>query len=183
MKKVKNARKDSFVIIIGDKSHAETIGTSGFAGANYYVVEEEADILDAYMEYEKTNLGKVYVCSQTTFSSKKFDELAQEIQHNFYEAEVIVDKTICNATELRQEECAKIAKEVDAMIIIGGKNSANTKKLVDISQEKLEKVFWIQTLDNLKEEDFTGITRMGIMAGASTPSDIIVEVENYIKNL
>lgn len=179
--KVKSASKDSFVIIIGEKEHAETIGTKGFAGENYYVVEEEADILDAYMEYEKTNLGQVYVCSQTTFNLKKFDELAEEIKHNFYEAEVIIDNTICNATETRQNECKELAKNVDAMIVIGGKNSANTKKLVDISEEVLNKVFWIQTLDNLKAEDLSGINKIGIMAGASTPGYIIDEVKSYLE--
>lgn len=181
--KVKSASKDSFVIIIGEKEHAETIGTKGFAGENCYVVEEESDILDSYMEYEKTNLGKVYVCSQTTFKLSKFEELAKEIEHNYYEADVIIDNTICNATETRQNECKELAKQVDSMIVIGGKNSANTKKLVDISKENLNKVFWIQTLDDIMEEDFSGIEKIGIMAGASTPSYIIDEVKEYLENL
>ena len=179
--KVKSASKDSFIVLVGERKHPEIIGTSGFAGENYYIVEEESDILDAYIEYEKTNLGKVYVCSQTTFNSKKFDELAKEIEHNFYEADVIVDKTICNSTEIRQIECEKLSKEVDAMIIVGGKNSANTKKLADISKRHIDKVFWIQTLGDLKNEDLIGINKIGIMAGASTPSYIIEEIRNYLK--
>lgn len=179
--KVKLASRDNFIIIIGEKEHAEIIGTKGFAGENYYVVEEESDILDAYMEYEKTNLGQVYVCSQTTFNLRKFEELAEEIKHNFYEAEVIIDNTICNATETRQNECKEIAKKVEAMVVIGGKNSANTKKLVEISEEFLSKVFWIQTLDDLKSENLSGIGKMGIMAGASTPSYIINDVKSYLE--
>ena len=181
--KVKSASKDSFIILIGERTHPEIIGTSGFAGDNYYIVEEESDILDSYMEYEKTNLGKVYVCSQTTFNSKKFDELSKEIEHNFYEADVIIDKTICNSTEIRQKACVELSKNVDSMIIIGGKNSANTKKLADISKANLEKVFWIQTLEDLKNEDLSNINKIGIMAGASTPNYIIEEVEKYLKNL
>ena len=179
--KVKNASKDNFVIIIGEKNHPEVIGTSGFAGKNYYVVEEESDILASYIEYEKTNLGKVYVCSQTTFSSKKFDYLAKEIEHNFYEADVVIDKTICNATETRQNDCRNLSKQVEAMIVIGGQNSANTKKLVEIAKENLEKVYWIQIKDDLKDKDFNGINKIGIMAGASTPSYIIEEVKNYLE--
>lgn len=181
--KVKSASKDNFIIIIGEKEHAETIGTKGFAGENYYVVEEEADILDAYMEYEKTNLGQVYVCSQTTFKLSKFEELTEEIKNNFYEAEVFIDNTICNSTETRQNECKELSGEVDAMIVIGGQNSANTRKLVDIANENLEKVFWIQTLDNLKEESLEGINKIGIMAGASTPSYIIDEVAEYLRSM
>ena len=60
------------------------------------------------------------ICSQTTFNSKKFDFLADEIKHNFYEADVVIDKTICNTTQIRQDECEKMAKEVNAMIVIGG---------------------------------------------------------------
>lgn len=178
--KVKKASIDSFIIIIGDKQHAEIIGTVGFAGENYYVVEEESDILDSYIEYEKTNLGKVYVCSQTTFNSKKFDFLAEEIKHNFYEADVVIDKTICNTTQIRQDECEKMAKEVNAMIVIGGINSANTKKLVDISKKYLENVFWVQTVDNLKNENLSQFEKIGIMAGASTPDYIIQEIYKYI---
>ena len=181
--KVKSASKDSFIIIVGEKNHAEIIGTAGYAGENYYIVEEEADILDSYMEYEKTNLGKVYVCSQTTFNMKKFDDLAKEIEHNFYEADVIVDKTICSSTEIRQNECMDLAKQVEAMVIIGGKNSANTKKLADISSEVLNKVFWIQTLDDLKKEDLSNINKIGVMAGASTPSYIIEEVKEYLEGI
>lgn len=179
--KVKKASVDSFVIIIGEKKHAEVIGTLGFAGENSYVIQNEDDILDSYMEYEKTNLGKVYVVAQTTFSSKKFDELEKEIYTNFIEADVVVDKTICNATEIRQAECEEMSKNVDIMIIIGGKNSANTKKLVDISKENCTKVFWIQTVQDLKNEKFNQNEKVGIMAGASTPGYIIEEVKVFLK--
>lgn len=181
--KVKSASKDSFIILIGEKKHPETIGTAGFSGKNYYIVEEEADILEAYIEYEKTNLGKVYVCSQTTFNSKKFDELSKEIEHNFYEADVIVDKTICNNTEIRQAACDELSRKVDAMIVIGGKNSANTTKLVNISKNNNNRVFWIETLEDLKTEDLSNINKIGIMAGASTPNNIIEEVEEFLKKL
>ena len=181
--KVKSASKDCFIIIIGERSHPEIIGTLGFAGINYYVVEEESDILDSYFEYEKTNLGKVYVCGQTTFNLKKFENLSKEIKQNFYEADVFIDNTICDATEKRQNECQEISKQVDAMVIIGGKNSANTRKLVDISQKNLKKVFWVQTVDDLKNEKLTGINKIGIMAGASTPNYIVEEVEHYLEKI
>lgn len=180
--KAKKASKDCFVIVIGEKNHPEVIGTIGFAGENSYIIQDEDDILDCYMEYEKTNLGKVYVVSQTTFSSKKFDELEKEIYTNFIEADVVVDKTICNATEIRQAECEKIAKIVDIMVVIGGKNSANTKKLVDISKTNCKKVYWIQTVENLENENFDLINKVGIIAGASTPNNIIEEVKKFLEN-
>lgn len=181
--KVKNAREDSFIIVLGEKGHAEVIGTLGFAGNNSYVIQDEDDIIDAYMEFENTELSKVYVVAQTTFSMNKFDILEKEIYTNFIEADVVVDKTICNATEIRQSECEEISKIVDYMIVIGGKNSANTRKLVDISNKNCTNVYFVQTLVDLKDVFFDNTKKVGIMAGASTPQRIIEEIEYYIKSI
>ena len=181
--KVKKAREDSFIIVLGEKGHAEVIGTLGFAGNNSYVIQDEDDIIDAYMEFENTGLSKVYVVAQTTFSMNKFDILEKEIYTNFIEADVVVDKTICNATEIRQAECEEISKTVDYMIVIGGKNSANTRKLVDISNKNCTNVYFVQTLEDLKDVFFDNTKKVGIMAGASTPQKIIQEIEYYIKSI
>lgn len=109
--KVERESKRAFIIIVGKRNHPEIIATKSFAGENCFVVETSDDILDSYMEYEKTNLGQVYVVSQTTFSSKKFDSIAEEVKLNFYEADVVVDKTICDATENRQNETRELARE------------------------------------------------------------------------
>ena len=180
-KKVEKAKQDSFIIVIGVKNHPETIGTIGFAGENSTVVESEDDILDAYMEYEKTMLGKVFVVAQTTFSSKKFDELAEEIETNFCEAEITIDKTICNSTENRQLEALKMAKESDVMLIIGGENSSNTRKLFEISSEHCKRVYYIQTVEDAKNIQFGKNDKVGIMAGASTPKNIIEDVKTYLE--
>jgi 4-hydroxy-3-methylbut-2-enyl diphosphate reductase len=168
--KVKKAKEDSFILVIGEKGHPEVLGTIGFAGNNSYVIEDEDDILDAYIKFETTGLSKVYAVAQTTFSSSKFDILEK-------------DKTICNATETRQDECEKLAKQVDYMIVIGGKNSANTKKLVQISEENCKNVLFIQTAEDLKNENFDNTKKVGIMAGASTPSNIIDEVKKIIEKI
>lgn len=182
-KKVQKERDDSFIIIVGKKKHPEVIGTKGFSGDNSYIVESEDDILDAYMEYEKENIGRVYVVSQTTFSSQYFDILAKEIETNFIEAEVIIDKTICNATEMRQKETEEMSKKYNTMIIIGGKNSSNTKELAKLAEKNSKCVYLIETIDDIKEIDFSNVNDIGIMAGASTPKDIINEVKEYLTNL
>ena len=185
--KVEREKDKSFIIIVGKKSHPEIIGTKGFAGENSFVIENEDEILDAYMEYEKTNLGRVYVVSQTTFSSSKFDKLSEEIQLNFCEADVIIDKTICK------------------MIIIGGKHSSNTKELAKVSEENCGNVLLVQNVDDLqykeifnksKIEVMTGGVqiipdlkkelidenyKIGIMAGASTPKQSIDEIIDFLK--
>lgn len=179
--KVKKEKEKSFIIIVGKKSHPEVIGTKGFAGDNNYVIEDEDDILDAYIEYEKTNLGRVFVVAQTTFSSSKFEILREEIETNFIEADVIIDKTVCDATEKRQRETGELSKIVNSMIIIGGKNSSNTKELAKIAEENCGKVYLVETVDELKFVDFSNIEKIGIMAGASTPQESIEEVKTYLE--
>ena len=165
------------------KTHPEIIGTKGFCGDNSYIVENEDDILDSYIEYEKTKLGKVFVVAQTTFSSKKFDRLAEEIEKNFWETEVKIDKTICNSTENRQLEAAAMSKKCDTMIIIGGKNSSNTKKLFEIAKQNCEKSYLIQTVQDLENIEFSKDDKIGIMAGASTPDYIIDDVKKFLKGI
>ena len=177
--KVEREKENSFIIIVGKKNHPEIIGTQGFAGENSFVIENEDEILDCYMEYEKTNLGRVYIVSQTTFSSSKFDKLIEELQVNFYEADVIFDKTICDSTENRQRETREISKKVNKMIIIGGKHSSNTKELAKVAEENCGKVYLVQTLEDLKDIEFTNDDKVGIMAGASTPKEIIEEIMKF----
>lgn len=181
--KVQKEKDKSFIIIVGKAKHPEVIGIKGFAGANSYIIENEDDILDAYMKYEKNKTGRVFVVSQTTFSSEKFDKLRKEIETNFIEADVIVDKTICDATEKRQKETREIAKDFHTMIIIGGKNSSNTRELVNVAKEECENVYSIETAEELKKIDFSNIDKVGIMAGASTPKESITEIEEFLKGV
>ena len=181
--KVQKEKEKSFIIIVGKAKHPEVIGIKGFAGANSYIIENEDDILDAYMKYEKNKTGRVFVVSQTTFSSEKFDKLRKEIETNFIEADVIVDKTICDATEKRQKETREIAKDFHTMIIIGGKNSSNTRELVNVAKEECENVYSIETAEELKKIDFSNIDKVGIMAGASTPKESITEIEEFLKGV
>lgn len=178
--KVEKEKENAFIIIIGKKNHPEIIGTQGYSGSNSYVIETEDDILDAYIEYEKTNLGKVYVVAQTTFSSVKFDEIVKEIETNFIEADIIVDKTICNATETKQKDTREIAKRSDVMVVIGGRNSANTKELIKIAKEECKNVYGIESVKELENEDFSKVSEVSITAGASTPPEVIEEVKSFL---
>lgn len=181
--KVKKMRDESFIIIVGDKEHPENIGTKDFAGKNSFVISSSDEIIDAYQKFEESGLKKVYIVSQTTFNMKKFEDLTKELEDNFCEVPVIIDNTICRATELRQEEIEKLSKTVDVMIVIGGKNSANTQKLVQISQKNCKIVYHIQTKDDLSDITFEENAKIGIAAGASTPKDIIIDVEKYIMEM
>jgi len=115
------------------------------------------------------------VVSQTTFNNKKFKELVEIITEKGYD--IIVLNTICNATQERQAEARKIAANVDAMIVIGGKTSSNTQKLFEICKKECENTCYIQTLKDLDLSKLQSINSVGITAGASTPNKIIEEVQ------
>lgn len=181
--KVEKEKRKSFIIIVGNANHPEVIGIKGFAGANSYVIEDADEILDAYIEYEKTKMEYVYVVSQTTFSSKKFDTIANELKENFAETIVIVDKTICSATDKRQDETREISKKATNTVIIGGKNSSNTQKLLEIAKENCKKVYFAQTQKDLKEIDFANEEKVGIMAGASTPKEVVDDIIEFFNKI
>ena len=179
--KVERETKDSFIIIIGKKKHPEIIGTKGFAGENSFVIETEEDIIDCFKQYKKTNLGKIYVACQTTISTKLFETMKRELEKCFADIDIVFDNTICDATELRQNETREMSKVIHNMIIIGGKNSSNTKELVEIAKENCEKTYAIETVNELNTVFFNTNDKIGIMAGASTPKESINEVKNYLE--
>ena len=89
--------------------------------------------------------------------------------------------TICNATEERQTEAREIAAGVDAMIVIGGKHSSNTRKLYEICRQECANTYFIQTVEDLHLNLPESVRTVGITAGASTPNNIIEEVQNYVR--
>ena len=163
----KDGRK---IIIIGDITHPEVQGIMGWCNG-------EPVVVDSVESAEKLSFGNdesISVVSQTTFNHKKFNSIVEIFEKKGYNT--IVYNTICNATEERQKEAAFIAKQVDAMIVIGGKNSSNTQKLYEISKKECANTYYIQTLVDLDLATFESVGRVGITAGASTPNHIIKEV-------
>ncbi len=170
---------DSFVIIIGKKTHPETIGHYGYV-KDGIVVENVEDIEEAFTEYKNSNKNKVYVVAQTTFNDNKFEDIVNEINSKF-DCDVFVDKTICSATKERQEEVIDLSKKVDTMIIVGGKNSSNTKELYNLASSNCNNTLLVQEVNDLDVVYFGENDTIGIMAGASTPNEIIEEIVEFIK--
>lgn len=166
---VKPYLDDAYVILIAQKTHPEALSTISFCGDNSCIVEDISDL-----DLSKMNdFSRVVVIAQTTFNEKKFLEYCDIIKNKF-NGEVIVNNTICNATHIRQEETRNMAKNKDTMIIIGGKNSSNTRKLYDISSEFCTNTLICENLSDLDVSKVFG--NIGIMAGASTPKNVIDEV-------
>lgn len=174
------SKKGFFIILIGVEKHPEVIGTISFCGNDSYILTNIDNIADCIEKVKKSNLKDILVIAQTTYNSKKFDEIVEKLRANLESKNVEVKKTICMATEIRQKETEKIAQEVDIMIIIGDKKSSNTNKLYDISCKSCKKVFFVQKQEDLKQIEFTGKEKVGIMAGASTPKE---DIEIIIENL
>ena len=170
------SRKGYYILIIGNDSHPEVEGIKGWS------LKNRTRVLQTREEAENFNISsdeKVCIVSQTTFNYNKFQELVEIIQKKGYD--ILVLNTICNATEVRQKEAGDIAGRVDAMIVIGGRESSNTQKLFEICKKECENTYYIQTLDDLDKEKFRSIDNVGITAGASTPKKIIEEVQKYVR--
>ena len=179
--KISKKVEEHFIIIVGKKNHPESLGVLSFSGINSSIIEDKEDIKDVITNFSKTNLNKIYIVSQTTFNSDKFDELVSIIKESTNK-EVEVDKTICDATSKRQNETRELSKTVDTMIIVGGKKSSNTKELEIIAKEHCNNVILIQDKDDLKDNEIVG-ENIGIMAGASTPTIVVEEIISEIKKL
>ena len=188
VKSIQNTAKKYYsegysVIIVGDETHPEVIGVNGWCENNAFIINNisKAESIDS----EKP----VCVVAQTTIIKNTFDDICRVILKKYPEA--IVFNTICSATSKRQLETENIAKTSDAMIIIGGKNSSNTRKLVEISMVHCNRVFHIESAAEINYEQLSECEILGITAGASTPTQIILEViskmddtmENFEKSL
>ena len=171
----KESTNGNYIIIVGNPQHPEVEGIRGWAGIKAVVVQTKEDI-DKLIIPENE---KACVVSQTTFNYNKFKDLVEIISEKSYDVSVL--NTICNATKERQTEAQRIAEEVDAMIVIGDKHSSNTQKLFEICKNACKDTYYIQTLDDLDMNQLGSVETVGITAGASTPNNIIEEVQNNVR--
>lgn len=174
-KNIEEKEKQGYdILIIGDKDHPEIIAMAG-------QLKKEPIIINNEDEAKKIrNRNKLYIVSQTTNVSEKFLCLSDIIDRS--NTNVLINNTICNATRVRQESAKELAKNVDAMIVIGGYESSNTNKLYDISKKYCKNTFRIETFKDLSLQEVLKYNKIGITAGASTPDWIIEEVVNIMDN-
>ncbi len=165
------------IVIFGDKNHPEIKGVSSFAKDKnkIYTILEKSELIDKELG------SKVAVVSQTTRKPEDFKKIVSFLVEKV--AETRVFNTICNATFENQDATAELAKRVDVMIIIGGKNSSNTKQLFNIAKLYCDDSYHIENENELKNEWFENKKHCGISAGASTPDWIIQKVKKEIEKL
>ena len=168
--------EDCHIVIVGNASHPEVKGIKSWSNA------EDTRVIgtrDEAEKYDASHGKKVCIVSQTTFNYNKFQELVEIIMKKGYN--INIRNTICNATEERQTEARQIAQRVDAMIVIGGSSSSNTRKLYEICKNECNATFYIQTLNDLDLNSLGMADCIGITAGASTPNNIIEEVYTNVR--
>ncbi|MGN1415165.1 MAG: bifunctional 4-hydroxy-3-methylbut-2-enyl diphosphate reductase/30S ribosomal protein S1 [Anaerovoracaceae bacterium] len=165
---VRQAWEDGYqVVIVGDRNHPEVRGIAGWCGNQARIVASarEADLL------EEDNL---FLVCQTTIRKETLEAVTDVL--NKKGKNFTVRNTICNATTDRQNGCITLAKESDAMVIIGGRDSSNTRKLWEISKNYCENSYFVEKIEDLPLQELRKCNKIGIAAGASTPECVIKEV-------
>ncbi|MFQ5965498.1 MAG: 4-hydroxy-3-methylbut-2-enyl diphosphate reductase [Candidatus Scalinduaceae bacterium] len=169
----KHANEGYSTIIVGDEGHAEVIGLLGYAKGNGYVISSPEDV------FSLPKMDKVCIVAQTTQDMHTYALTVEELKKKYKNHKV--SETICSSTSKRQEEVININKTVDAMIVVGGKGSANTNRLAQISANKGTPTFLVETDDELELSKFIDFDVIGVTAGASTPSWLIQKVVDKIQ--
>lgn len=174
VKKIHNLVRNQYneghkIIIIGDRTHPEVIGINGWCDNSAIIIEKLEDV--DFIE----NKDEIYsVVCQTTFNINLFENICEKLKKSFDKLNIF--DTICNATSLRQKEAMEIASKVDLMVVVGGRNSSNTRKLYELCCDLCDNVIHIESAEEMDVNSLKKINKVGVTAGASTPDWIIGEV-------
>lgn len=168
----------SRIVIVGDKLHPEVRGIVGFASGKAIVINSAKEA----RAIEVSPNESVCVLSQTTQSASKYYEIVKILLDKRC-SEIRVFNTICDDTCIRQKQAYDLAGKVDCIIVVGGKNSANTKRLLSISRNRKKNSHLIETELDLKKRWFSGCRTVGVASGASTPDWIIKKVVANLRKI
>lgn len=163
------------VIVVGDHGHPEMVTLKEVLGDRVTVVHTRDEARAVKLR------GKIGVISQTTQSMENFREIVGDLALRTKELKVV--NTLCPAITVRQEEAERLVDEVDALVVVGGHHSSNTTRLAEIGRVHTLPTHHIETPDELEPAWFTGIQRVGVMSGASTPEWIIAEVVRRLEEI
>ena len=169
------SKKGYRIIIVGDRNHAEVVGLKGYCTSRF-------DIIAAPEEAEKLELpDRVAVIAQTTFVEETYSKIVEILKRRA--GDVVAFQSICRATHSRQEEALKLAETCDAVVVVGGRHSANTRRLAQLSRERGVPTFHVETADELDPGEISRFETVGVTSGASTPSWITRKVIERLEGL
>lgn len=164
-----------FVVIVGEKDHPEVKGIKSFGSSEIRVAESPKELLDLPRK------KKIGIVAQTTVPIEKLESVVAYCLLKSTEMKVF--NTICNATSIRQKESAELAKHVDLMLVVGGKNSANTRRLAEICSTIQPRTHHIEVASEISAEWLSGVQSVGVTSGASTPDWVIAEAVDKLKSI
>ena len=167
------ARRGDLVVIVGDAEHAEVVGLLGYAGGAGRVASAVADVADL------PDSKQVVVVAQTTQRRDVYDAVVAAIRDRYPSVEV--HDTICHATSRRQDEVRRLAGLVDGVVVVGGYNSGNTRRLAEVAKEAGVATFHVETERELDRDRLRQLSTMAVTAGASTPNWMIRKVVREIE--
>ncbi len=170
-------QKGYFLVLVGNAEHPEVKGVLSYFGRPDFLVTYNLNDLGKIPK----DTQKVGIIAQTTIEVKILDAITEKCRELF--KEVVVYNTICDATSIRQQEASVLAKTADVMLVVGGKNSSNTTKLVKICKEYQANTYWIEDKSEIDPSWFSGKKKIGITGGASTPQEYVDEVGTDIARL
>lgn len=162
-------------IIVGDRNHAEVIGLMGYGEGRAHVIDSASEVSGL------PDVRGIFLVAQTTQNKETYREIAEAVKERYPDA--LIFDTICEATSQRQEEAKNLAGHVDAMVVVGGYHSANTRRLVQISEATGTPTFHVETEKEMNKEALTPMEVIGVTAGASTPNWMIKNVVKEIESV
>jgi len=178
----RQAAEGALIVIAGDAGHAEVVGLEGYADGYARVVGVPEDIDEIETDtIERFDPEKVCLVAQTTQNRDQFDRIAAALRRR-WPAAAIFD-TLCGSTDERQAEVVELARWADALVVVGGRDSANTARMVDIARDAGRPTFHVETADELDEAELARFARVGVTAGASTPNWLIREVVEKLNSI
>ncbi|MCR4580366.1 MAG: 4-hydroxy-3-methylbut-2-enyl diphosphate reductase [Treponema sp.] len=169
------SNQDDYVVLTGDRNHGEVIGIAGYAGSNFSQLQDYNEAQS--FELDDADSKNVILLSQTTYSPKEFEKIEELFKGRF--KNIAVMNTICPATNERQKALKELCSQVEGVLVVGGKSSANTKRLFQTATENCKYAAHIQSDKDIPQVFFT-LSSVGITAGASTPDQIIEKVEKAL---
>ncbi|MGN1037962.1 MAG: 4-hydroxy-3-methylbut-2-enyl diphosphate reductase [Mailhella sp.] len=169
------------LLLYGEAEHPEVRGLISYAEGTSHIFSS-LDELERFLADMKDSHASFVLAAQTTQDRLIFDAMKKLVSDRLRENLIVLD-TICDATRERQEEAGEIAGRVQAMVVAGGKSSGNTRRLAELARMRGVPTVLVETADELKKEDFSGIETVGLTAGASTPRSIIDDVERKLQML
>ncbi len=169
---------DCMLLLYGEEEHPEVRGILSYSKIPYLVFSNEEEIFSQLVSFPQN----LIIASQTTQDKDLFNEFCEKLKA-LHKGNIIILDTICDATKQRQEAVRELAASVDAMIVVGGKQSGNTRRLAEISLSYGIPTYHIETIEELSKEKLELDNTYGLTAGASTPKKYMYKVKSYLEEL